>query len=74
MHLNLRILGMTKGIRLRILLAAMVGLMAVGAGTARRAISGVVIAQVFQLSGRAGRAILRKMWLKAIKRRAEKDC
>ena len=73
MYLNLRLLGMTEGIRLRILLAAMVGLMAVGAAIARPAISRVFIAQVFQLSGRAGRAIHRKMGLKAIKRRAEKD-
>ena len=43
MYLNLRLLGMTEGIRLRILLAAVVGPMAVGAGIARLAISGGVI-------------------------------
>jgi ATP-binding cassette subfamily C protein CydCD len=48
MHLNLRLLGMTEGMRLRILLTAVVGLVAVGAGVARLAICGVIIAQVFQ--------------------------
>ncbi len=48
MYFNLRLVRMTRGMRLRILLAALVGLAAVAAGIARLAISGVVIAQVFQ--------------------------
>ena len=48
MYPNLRLLGMTEGMRLRILLAAVAGLVAAGAGGARLAISGLVIAQVFQ--------------------------
>ena len=39
---------MTEGFRLRIVIAALAGLLAVGAGIARLAISGVVIARVFQ--------------------------
>ena len=48
MYFSLRLFGMTEGFRLRIVLAALAGLLAVGAGIARLAISGVVIARVFQ--------------------------
>ena len=46
MHLDPRLLALTKGVRLRILLAGLVGLMAVAAGVARLAIAGVVIVKV----------------------------
>ena len=39
---------MTRGLRLRIVFAAAVGLVAVGAGIARLAMSGVILASVFQ--------------------------
>ena len=48
MYFSPRLFAMTKGFRLRILLAALAGLLAIGAGLARLAISGVVIARVFQ--------------------------
>ena len=48
MYFSLRLFGMTEGFRLRIVIAALAGLLAVGAGIARLAISGVVIARVFQ--------------------------
>ena len=44
--------GLTRGVRLRILFAAVLGLIAVGAGVARLAVSGIVIYQV--LTGQAG--------------------
>ena len=46
MHLDPRLLALTRGVRLRILLAGLVGLMAVAAGVARLAIAGVVIVKV----------------------------
>ena len=48
MYPDLRLLRMTEGIRLPILLPALLGLMAVGAAIPRLAVSGVVIAQVIQ--------------------------
>ncbi|MFQ5872399.1 MAG: ABC transporter transmembrane domain-containing protein, partial [Dehalococcoidia bacterium] len=48
MYFDLRLFGMTQGVRLRILLAAAIGLIAVGAGVAGLAIFGVVIARVFR--------------------------
>ena len=48
MYFSPRLFGMTEGFRLRIFLAALVGLLAVAAGIGRLAISGVVIARVFQ--------------------------
>ena len=48
MYFNLRLFAMTAGYRLRILLATALGLLATGAGIARLALSGVIIAQVFQ--------------------------
>ena len=47
MYFNLRLFGMTAGMRSRIVLAAALGLVAVGAGIARLALSGVIIAGVF---------------------------
>ncbi len=51
MYFDWRLYGLTRGVRLRILFAAILGLIAVGAGVARLAISGVVIYRV--LSGQA---------------------
>ena len=51
MYFDWRLYGLTRGVRLRILFAAVLGLIAVGAGVARLAISGVVIYRV--LSGQA---------------------
>ncbi len=48
MYFNLRLFAMTDGYRLRILAAVVMGLVAIGAGIARLALSGLVIAQVFQ--------------------------
>ena len=48
MYFNLRLFAMTRGLRLRIFFAAAVGLLAVGAGIARLALSGIVIASVFE--------------------------
>ena len=48
MYFSHRLFAITKGVRLRILLAAALGLVAAGAGIARLAISGVAIARVFQ--------------------------
>ena len=46
MYFDRRLFGLTRGVRLRILFAAALGLIAVGAGVARLAISGVVIYRV----------------------------
>ncbi len=46
MHLDPRLLAYTHGVRLRILLASLLGLLAMGAGVARLAVAGVVIVQV----------------------------
>ncbi len=51
MYFDLRLFGLTRGVRLRILFAAALGLIAVGAGVTRLAISGVVIYRV--LAGQA---------------------
>ena len=52
MYFDWRLFSLTRGVRLRILFAAILGLIAVGAGVARLAVSGVVIYQV--LTGQAG--------------------
>ncbi len=52
MYFDWRLFSLTRGVRLRILFAAVLGLIAVGAGVARLAVSGVVIYQV--LTGQAG--------------------
>ena len=46
MYLDPRLVALTRGVRLRILLAALVGLLAVVAGVARLAVAGVVIVKV----------------------------
>ena len=46
MYFDRRLFGLTRGVRLRILFAAVLGLVAVGAGVTRLAISGVVIYRV----------------------------
>ncbi len=46
MHLDPRLLSYTPGVRLRILLASVLGLLAMGSGVARLAVAGVVIVQV----------------------------
>ena len=51
MYFDWRLFGLTRGVRPRILLAAALGLIAVGAGVSRLAISGVVIYRV--LTGQA---------------------
>ena len=51
MYFDRRLFGLTRGVRLRILYAAALGLIAVGAGVARLAVSGVVIHRV--LTGQA---------------------
>ncbi len=47
MYFDLRLFGFTKGIRLRVLVASVLGLIAVGSGVAGLAIFGVVIFRVF---------------------------
>ena len=51
MYFDWRLFGLTRGVRLRILFAAALGLIAVGAGVSRLAVSGVVIYRV--LAGQA---------------------
>ena len=51
MYFDWRLFGLTRGVRLRIVFAAALGLIAVGAGVARLAVSGVVIYRV--LTGQA---------------------
>ncbi len=46
MYFDWRLFGLTRGVRLRIVFAAALGLIAVGAGVARLAVSGVVIYRV----------------------------
>ncbi len=46
MYFDLRLFELTRGIRLRIVFAAILGLVAVGAGVSRLAVSGVIIYQV----------------------------
>ena len=46
MYLHPRLLALTEGVRLRILAAALIGLLAVGAGIARLAVAAVVIVKV----------------------------
>ena len=48
MYFNLRLWAMTKGLRLAIFFAAVMGLIAMGIGIARLTITGVVIARLFQ--------------------------
>lgn len=48
MYFDLRLFGFTKGIKLRVLIASVLGLIAVGSGVAGLAIFGVVIFQVFR--------------------------
>ena len=48
MYLDPRLLALTRGVRLRILAAAVVGILAVGAGVARLAVAGAVIVRVIQ--------------------------
>ena len=52
MYFDWRLFSLTRGVRLSILVAALLGLVAVGAGVARLAVSGVVIYRV--LTGQAG--------------------
>ena len=52
MYFDLRLFSLTRGVRLQVLFAALLGLTAVGAGVARLAVSGVVIYRV--LTGQAG--------------------
>ena len=52
MYFDWRLFELTRGVRLRILLAAALGLIAVGAGVARLAVSGVIIYRV--ITGQAG--------------------
>ena len=52
MYFDWRLFQLTRGVRLRILFAAALGLIAVGAGVARLAVSGVVIYRV--ITGQAG--------------------
>ena len=56
MYFNWRLFELTRGVRLRILLAAALGLIAVGAGVARLAVSGVVIYRV--ITGQVGFSVL----------------
>ena len=51
MYFDWRLFGLTRGVRLRIVFAAFLGLIAVGAGVSRLAVSGVVIYRV--LAGEA---------------------
>ena len=48
MYFNFRLWAMTSGARVGIFAAALLGLLAIGAGITRLAITGVVIARVFQ--------------------------
>ena len=48
MYFSPRLFGMTAGFRTRITLAALAGLLAIGAGIARLALSGYIIARVFE--------------------------
>ena len=48
MYFNLRLFAMTEGLRWRIAVAAIVGLLAVVAGIARLTVTGVIIARVFE--------------------------
>jgi ATP-binding cassette subfamily B protein len=48
MYFDKRLYAMTRGVRLRILFAALVGLVAIGASVSSLAIAGVVILRVFQ--------------------------
>ena len=48
MYFSPRLFALTRGLRSRILLAAVVGLVALGAGMARLALTGWIIARVFQ--------------------------
>ena len=48
MYFNLRLFAMTAGLRGRIAFGAFVGLVAVGAGIARLALTGLIIARVFE--------------------------
>ena len=48
MYFNLRLFGMTQGLRLRILAAAVAGLLTVAVSIARLALTGIVLAKVFQ--------------------------
>lgn len=52
MYFDWRLFGLTRGVRLQVLFAALLGLTAVGAGVARLAVSGVVIYRV--LTGQVG--------------------
>ena len=47
MYFNLRLFGMTQGLRLRILAAAVAGLLTVAVSIARLALTGIVLAKVF---------------------------
>src|SRR5687768_8771308 len=47
MYLDRRLFALTQGVRLRILLAAGIGLLASAAGVGRLALSGLIIANVF---------------------------
>ena len=51
MYFDARLFSLTRGVRLRILLAALVGLLAVGVGVARLAVAGGIIASVFLGAG-----------------------
>ena len=51
MYFDARLFSLTRGVRLRILLAAVVGLLAVGTGVARLAVAGGIIANVFLGAG-----------------------
>ena len=48
MYLHPRLLALTRGVRLRIVAAALVGLLGVAAGVARLAVAAVVIVKVIQ--------------------------
>ena len=76
MYLDPRLLRLARGVRWRILLAALVGLLAVAVGVARLAVAGVVIVEVIQegasfssltlpLVAMAGLIVLRSLFLYA---------
>ena len=46
MYIDRRLMGLTRGVRWRILLAALLGLIAVAAGIARLAVAAVVLVKV----------------------------
>lgn len=48
MYFNLRLFAMTVGLRRRIVFGSLLGLVAVGAGIARLALTGLIIARVFE--------------------------